>query len=78
MQGNKNIDYNIVSPDDLSILPLPDEHSTLSYRLIDECQYDLDRMGKELTEKRVLSQPLNLDVPILHMIENRITSIGSG
>lgn len=77
MQGNKNIDYNIVSPDDLSILPLPDEHSTLSYRLIDECQFDLDRMGKELTEKKVLSQPLNLDVYICDSLENRVAAFGS-
>lgn len=44
-------------------MPLPEEtFGALNYQLIDECQFDTDRMGKELTEKKVLAQPLNLDV----------------
>jgi TBCC domain-containing protein 1 len=44
-------------------MPLPEEtFGALHYLLIDECQFDVERMGKELSEKKILTQPLNLDV----------------
>jgi hypothetical protein len=34
--------------------------------MLEECGFDVDRIGKELTEKRVLSSPLNFDVIIYY------------
>ncbi len=56
MQCNQNIDYNIITPEDLSILSLPEESfSALSYALIEESGFDVERIGRELTEKKILS-----------------------
>ena len=45
------------------MLSLPEESlSALNYSLIEECGFDVERIGKELTDKKILSQPLILDV----------------
>lgn len=61
--GSSRIDWTLLMVEDISKFALPEEpFSSIDSSLILECNFDIERMAKEITEKRILAQPMNMEV----------------
>ncbi|CAD8060500.1 unnamed protein product [Paramecium sonneborni] len=67
--GQNRIDWLIQSIDEFSKFILPEQHfSSIDASLILNCNFDIDKMAKEITEKKILTQPINYDKIVLPLL----------
>ena len=56
IMGGNRIDWSLQSMDEFSKFTLPEQHfNCIDSSLIVDCNFDIDRMAKEITDKRILS-----------------------
>lgn len=61
--GSSRIDFGLQSLEEFSRFLLPEKSfGAIDVSLIEECKFDIDRMAKEITQNRVLAQPIAPEV----------------
>ncbi|CAD8057637.1 unnamed protein product [Paramecium sonneborni] len=67
--GQSKIDWSILPIDEFSKFILPESHfGCIDFPLILECNFDIDRMNKEITEKKILTQQMNYEKIVLPLL----------
>lgn len=67
--GSSRIDWTLLPVDEVSRLSIPEEpFGCIDSQLILECNFDIERMSREITDKKVLSQPINQEKTVLPLL----------